>query len=82
MTRACVVEGLPRFQPGRRYAAHSICDYDTVFIIEVVSRTEGMLTYKHLGNVRRSKIHVDAHGEFVMPDRYSMAPVFRADREG
>lgn len=34
-----------------------------------------------MGKSRRSKIRVDESGEYIQPDRYSMAPVFRAARE-
>ena len=34
-----------------------------------------------MGDSRRSKIRVDDSGEYIQPDRYSMAPVFRAKRE-
>lgn len=34
-----------------------------------------------MGESRRSKIRVDESGEYIQPDRYSMASVFRAARE-
>lgn len=34
-----------------------------------------------MGESRRSKIRFDNSGEYIQPDRYSMAPTFRAERE-
>lgn len=34
-----------------------------------------------MGESRRSKIRFDDSGEYIQPDRYSMAPTFRAERE-
>jgi len=73
---------MTKFEIGKTYTCPSACNSDCIFKIEVISRTEKSLTYKYNGKVRRSKVNPDWNGknEMVMPDRYSMAPVFKADR--
>lgn len=68
------------FEIGNEYIAHSACDHDCIFKIRVTGRTEKTVAYLYEGKLRRSKILTDQDGEFIMPDRYSMAPVFRAWR--
>ena len=70
-----------KFEPGKTYYDTSAFDHYCVFEISVMSRSKKMLTIiDHDGHKRRCKIHMDAEGEFILPDRYSMAPVFRASR--
>ena len=73
---------MSKFEAGKTYQTRSICDHDCIFSIEVISRTEKMLTYKDNGRrVRRSKIHSDGESEWIRPDNYSMSAVYRASRE-
>ena len=46
-----------------------------------MKRTEKSVTYIYDGKQRRSMIKTDESGEYIKPDRHSMAPTFRADRE-
>ncbi len=70
------------FEIGKKYSTRSICNHDCVFVIEVVKRTAKTVTFrKKDGKERRTKIFVDSYGEYIMPDRYSMAPVFHAHEE-
>ena len=70
-----------KFEPGITYASRSICDHNCIFEIKTISRTEKTLTYKYDNQIRRSSIHIDSQGnEFIRPDNYSMAPIFRATR--
>lgn len=69
------------FEIGKEYYSRSICNYDCVFTIKITGRTAKTVTYEYMGESRRSKIRVDDSGEYIQPDRYSMAPVFRAARE-
>ena len=64
------------------YYSRSIGDYNCVFNIKVLSRTEKTAKIiDFYGNERRAKIYTDEHGmEFIMPEKYSLAPVFRANR--
>ena len=64
--------------PGQTLTARSVGDYDCIFKLQVLSRTAKRCTFTEHGKVRTSKVHTDADGEFLMPDRYSMAPIFRA----
>ena len=36
---------------------------------------------RRAGNTGESKLFCDDRGEYIIPDRYSMAPVFRAECE-
>ena len=69
-----------QFEIGKAYTARSICDSGCVFTIEVTGRTAKTVSYNYLGRSRRSALHVDQDGEWIQPDRYSMAPTFRASR--
>lgn len=70
------------FEIGKTYEARSAYDHECVYTITVTGRTEKMLVYTYSmdSDTRRSKIRTDVNSEYVMPDRYSMAPVFRATR--
>lgn len=72
---------MKKFEIGKEYFTHSICDSECRFTIKVTGRTEKTVSYIYAGETRRSKIRVDKSGEYIQPDRYSMAPVFRAERE-
>lgn len=50
------------------------------FTIQITGRTAKTVSYNYLGRSRRSMVHVDQDGEWIQPDRYSMAPTFRASR--
>ena len=69
------------FEIGKEYYSRSICNHDCVFTIKITGRTAKTVSYEYMGDSRRSKIRVDDSGEYIQPDRYSMAPVFRAERE-
>lgn len=69
------------FEIGKEYYSRSICNHDCVFTIKITGRTAKTVSYEYMGDSRRSKIRVDDSGECIQPDRYSMAPVFRAERE-
>ena len=66
-------------KPNSTITAKSVCDSDCIFSITVIKRTAKMATIIHQGNEMRVKIKLDSDGnEFVKPDSYSMAPIFRA----
>lgn len=69
------------FEIGKEYYSRSICNHDCVFTIKITGRTAKTVSYEYMGESRRSKIRVDDSGEYIQPDRYSMAPVFRAARK-
>lgn len=72
---------MKKFEIGKEYYTNSICDSECVFTIKITGRAEKTVTYIYDGKKRRSKIQINDDGEFIQPDRYSMAPVFRAERE-
>jgi hypothetical protein len=69
------------FEIGHKYFDTSACDHNCVFTIEIVKRTAKTVTFVRNGKTRRAKLFTDDRGEYIIPDRYSMAPVFRAERE-
>ena len=69
------------FQPGQELSTTSICNSDCVFTAKVVKRTAKTVTIDIDGDETRCKIHNNDEGEFIYPHgRYSMAPIFRAQR--
>ena len=69
------------FEIGKKYFDTSACDHNCVFVIEITKRTAKTVTFLRDGKERRAKIHTDDQGEYIIPERYSMAPVFRASQE-
>lgn len=72
---------MKKFIPGKVYQTRSVCDHDCLFEITVAKRTEKTLFYIYEGETKKSKIKYADDGEYIRPDNYSMAPVFRASRE-
>lgn len=70
-----------KMEIGKTYYCRSIGDHNCIFTLKVVGRTAKMATFiDTFGHLRRSKIYIDDRGyEYLMPDHYSFAPVFRAD---
>ena len=69
------------FEVGKAYYTTSACDHNCVFVVEIVKRTAKTVTFRRDGQERRTKIHTDRDVEYIVPERYSMAPVFRASCE-
>lgn len=72
---------MKKFEIGKEYFDTSACDHNCVFIIKIVKRTNKTVTFERDGKTRRAKLFSDERGEYIIPDRYSMAPVFRAEYE-
>lgn len=72
---------MKKFEIGHTYFDTWACDSDSISTIKIVSRSEKMVTFERNGKTRRAKIYTDNHGEYIMPDHYSMACVYRAERE-
>jgi len=68
------------FEIGRTYTTQSIGDRNCIFEIEVIGRTEKTLKYIYEGKERKSKIKANNEVEYITPDNYSFAPVFRANK--
>ena len=59
--------------------AKSICDSECIFSLNVIERKGNFATVKFQGNTKRTKVYIDSDGnEYLMPEKYSMAPMFRA----
>jgi len=63
---------------GQTLTARSICNYDCIYTMEILSRTSKMATYRRDGQVRKAKIQTRDGDEYIRPDRWSMAPTFSA----
>jgi hypothetical protein len=68
-----------KFEAGKTYYTRSACDYDCIFSNTIVSRTDKTVT---LDNGKRCGVKVTGDGvEMIYPKgRYSMAPVYMADK--
>lgn len=67
-----------KFEIGKTYTTRNVCDYDCVFTIEVIKRTDKTITYKEEDTVRRAKIRFNNDCEYIRIGNYSMAPNFSA----
>lgn len=72
---------MKRFEIGHTYYDTWACDSDSISTIKIVGRSAKMVTFERSGKTRRAKLYTDNHGEYIMPDHYSMACVYRAERE-
>ena len=75
------VINMKKFEIGKEYFDRSACNHDCIFTIKIIKRTEKTVTFERNGKTRRAKLFFDEHGEYIIPERYSMAPVFRAENE-
>jgi hypothetical protein len=72
---------MTKFKPGQKVFAHSSCDYDCIFYGDILSRTEKTVKIRVNGDIVIRKISTHADIEIIYPfGKYSMAPIFRADR--
>lgn len=65
---------MKKFEIGKEYFDRSACNHDCIFTIKIIKRTEKTVTFERNGNTRRAKLFFDEHGEYIIPERYSMAP--------
>jgi hypothetical protein len=72
---------MKKFEIGKTYYATWICDSDSISTIKIVGRSAKMVTFERWGETRRARIYTDSNGEYITPDHYSMACVYRAERE-
>lgn len=72
---------MEQFEIGKTYFDTWACDSDSISTIKIVGRSAKMVTFERCGKTRRARIYTDSHGEYIMPDHYSMACVYRAERE-
>lgn len=72
---------MKKFEVGHVYFDQYACDHETLTTIKIVKRTAKTVTFERSGKTRRAKLYENADGEYIIPDHYSMAPVYRAERE-
>lgn len=71
---------MKKFEVGHVYFDQYACDHETLTTIKIIKRTAKTVTFERNGKTRRAKLYENADGEYIMPDHYSMAPVYRAER--
>ena len=72
---------MKKFEVGHTYSDQYACDHETLSTIKIVKRTAKTVTFERHGKTRRAKLYEDCNGEYIIPDHYSMACVYRAERE-
>lgn len=73
---------MTKFKVGTTYQTRSLCDYDCIFSVTILGRTEKTVTIERNGKQVRRKIRVLDNVERIDPfGRYSMSPIIKADRE-
>ncbi|MFL8710914.1 hypothetical protein Q3304_09110 [Clostridioides sp. GD02377] len=71
-----------KFMVNKAYYSKSICDSNCISVIFVIRRTPKCIVYKDSDNItRRSKIRIMDDCEFISPENYSFANIFKANRE-
>lgn len=72
---------MKQFEIGKKYYTTSACDHNCIFVVEIVKRTDKTVTIIEDGKKRRTKLFSNQDSEYIIPNRYSMAPIFYATRE-
>lgn len=72
-----------KFEVGKSYYCRSFCDYDCIFTIDIIERKGNKITLKSWDNsILKKIVKIDNDGvEWFRYDRYSMAPIYRANKE-
>ncbi len=66
-------------ESNQTLTARSIGDYNCIFTLTVIERKGNFAKIRFQGSEKRTKVYTDKEGnEYLMPEKYSMAPVFRA----
>lgn len=76
---------MTKFEVGKTYWTRSLCDYESIYRLTVLSRTDKTIRANvELEGTKRLKIHImDGRIEYVKPHgTYSMSATITADREG
>lgn len=70
-----------QFEVGKTYSTRSICDYDTMYLFEIISRTAKQLTIRECNKTYKRGIYVYDGVEHCQPHgTYSMCAIISADR--
>jgi hypothetical protein len=72
------IQNMKLIESNTTLTARSICDYDCIFSLKVLNRKGSFATIRFQGNEKRVKVRNDGDREYVKPNNYSMAPIFRA----
>ena len=72
---------MKKFEVGHVYFDQYACDHETISTIKIIKRTPKTVVFERNGKTRRAKLYEDSNGEYIIPDHYSMACVYRAERE-
>ena len=71
-----------KFKQGQELSSRSLCDYNCIYTSTVLKRTDKTITIDIRGDSKRCKVHEYEGVEFIYPlGKYSMCPVFKADKE-
>jgi hypothetical protein len=66
-------------QSNQKLTSRSICDHNCIFELLVIERKGNFAVINYFGNIKRTKIYKDSdNNEYLMPEKYSMAPIFTA----
>lgn len=73
-----------KFQPGLKYSARSVCDYNCIWTFTVIKRTAKFITIEdQYGETKRVGVKVWDTSETAYPlGNYSMCPVIDAAESG
>lgn len=71
---------MKKFEVGHVYFDQYACDHETISTIKIIKRTPKTVVFERNGKTRRAKLYEDSNGEYIIPDHYSMACVYRAER--
>lgn len=73
-----------KFEVGKTYSTRSICDYDCIFSITILSRTDKSIRFERHGKIKTCRVSTYDDGiEMVKAfGSYSMCPIFTAEKEG
>lgn len=72
---------MKKFEIGKIYRTRSVGDRNCIFELTIISRTEKTVKYDYEGHVKSSRIKINNNEEWIQPDKYSMAPIFKASKE-
>lgn len=73
---------MKKFEINKTYYARSIADHECIFSMTVLNRTDKTLkVVDEYGHHFNPRIKSDDVAEYVILERYSMAPIYRATRE-
>ncbi len=71
---------IKQFEPGKTYGTRSVCDYNCIISITVISRTPKTIVASVDGEIKKFRPSIYRGVESVNPwGSFSMAPIVRAE---